>query len=114
MVYGIFTAGQRTWGGPRADAGQADTTTTPQDAIAHAEATGDDLNVVPETFRPAVEAMHLGRVLIPPRIPLQPAASIDGRLRMEDSDAESLASLRGEERETSELGLGPGLPERVK
>lgn len=57
MVYGIFTAGQRTWGGPRADAGQADSKTTPQAAIEHAEATGDDLNVVPETFKPAVEAL---------------------------------------------------------
>lgn len=57
MVYGIFTAGQRTWGGPRADAGTADSTTTPQAAIEHAEATGDDLNVVPETFKPAVEAI---------------------------------------------------------
>lgn len=57
MVYGIFTAGQRTWGGPRADAGTADSHTTPQAAIEHAEATGDDLNVVPETFKPAVEAI---------------------------------------------------------
>jgi chitin synthase len=57
MVYGIFTAGQRTWGGPRADAGTADATTTPQAAIEHAEATGDDLNIVPETFKPAVEAV---------------------------------------------------------
>ncbi|KAL1305311.1 hypothetical protein AAFC00_002213 [Neodothiora populina] len=56
MVYGIFTAGQRTWGGPRADAGAANMTTTPQAAIEHAEATGDDLNVVPETFKPAIEA----------------------------------------------------------
>ena len=57
MVYGIFTAGQRTWGGPRADAGSADANTSPQAAIEHAEATGDDLNVVPETFKPAVEAV---------------------------------------------------------
>ncbi|CAN8103133.1 unnamed protein product [Discula destructiva] len=56
MVYGIFTAGQRTWGGPRADAGAADKHTTVQEAIEHAEQTGDDLNVVPETFIPAVIA----------------------------------------------------------
>lgn len=56
MVYGIFTAGQRTWGGPRADAGAADKNTTVQEAIEHAEQTGDDLNVVPETFIPAVIA----------------------------------------------------------
>ena len=49
MVYGIFTAGQRTWGGPRADAGKADPGTTPQQAIEHAEATGDDLNVIPKS-----------------------------------------------------------------
>lgn len=58
MVYGIFTAGQRTWGGPRADAGAADKNTTVQEAIEHAEQTGDDLNVVPETFIPAVIAQQ--------------------------------------------------------
>lgn len=56
MVNGIFTAGQRTWGGPRADAGAADKNTTVQEAIEHAEQTGDDLNIVPETFIPAVMA----------------------------------------------------------
>lgn len=75
MVYGIFTAGQRTWGGPRADAGSADQNTTPQEAIAQAEATGDDLNVVPETFKPAAEAQK-GR---PGPVPLQPADSLEGR-----------------------------------
>ncbi|KAI0548329.1 family 2 glycosyltransferase [Xylaria curta] len=55
MVYGIFTAGQRTWGGPRADAATADQDTTPQQAIEKAENTGDDLNIVPETFIPAAE-----------------------------------------------------------
>ncbi|KAF8249775.1 hypothetical protein K440DRAFT_542472 [Wilcoxina mikolae CBS 423.85] len=58
MVYGIFTAGQRTWGGPRADAGAADAQTTPRQAIEKAEARGDDLEVVPETFRPAIEAQQ--------------------------------------------------------
>ncbi|KAI1815351.1 family 2 glycosyltransferase [Poronia punctata] len=55
MVYGIFTAGQRTWGGPRADAATANEDTTPQQAIEQAEKTGDDLNLVPETFMPAAE-----------------------------------------------------------
>ncbi|KAI0505550.1 family 2 glycosyltransferase [Xylaria bambusicola] len=55
MVYGIFTAGQRTWGGPRADAATANQDTTPQQAIEQAENTGDDLNIVPETFIPATE-----------------------------------------------------------
>ncbi|KAI4143632.1 MAG: hypothetical protein L6R39_004501 [Caloplaca ligustica] len=77
MVYGIFTAGQRTWGGPRADAGAADTTTTPQQAIEKAEATGDDLNVVPETFKPAVEARHPEKR--PGVVPLQPSEHLDGR-----------------------------------
>ncbi|KAK4130776.1 glycosyltransferase family 2 protein, partial [Trichocladium antarcticum] len=53
MVYGIFTAGQRTWGGPRADAAAADAQTTAQEAIEQAEKTGDDLNIVPESFMPA-------------------------------------------------------------
>lgn len=77
MVYGIFTAGQRTWGGPRADAGAADTHITPQQVIEYAEATGDDLNVVPETFKPSIESRHpeipLGTV------PLQPSGHIEGR-----------------------------------
>lgn len=56
MVYGIFTAGQRTWGGPRADAATADSTTTAQEAIQKAVEAGDELNIVPETFIPAAEA----------------------------------------------------------
>ncbi|OAQ86579.1 chitin synthase D [Purpureocillium lilacinum] len=56
MVYGIFTAGQRTWGGPRADAAAADTNTTAREAAEQAEAQGDELNVVPESFKPAQEA----------------------------------------------------------
>lgn len=75
MVYGIFTAGQRTWGGPRADAGAADTNTTPQQAIEKAEAAGDDLNVVPETFKPAAEAQKHR----PQPVPLQPADNVEGR-----------------------------------
>jgi chitin synthase len=55
MVYGIFTAGQRTWGGPRADAAAADAQTTAQEAIEQAEKTGDDLNIVPESFIPAAQ-----------------------------------------------------------
>ena len=55
MVYGVFTAGQRTWGGPRADAAAADSNTTAQEAIEQAEKTGDDLNIVPESF---IRAAH--------------------------------------------------------
>jgi chitin synthase len=75
MVYGIFTAGQRTWGGPRADAGAADTKTTPQQAIEAAEANGDDLNVVPETFKQAAETQKHR----PGPIPLQPSDAVEGR-----------------------------------
>jgi chitin synthase len=74
MVYGIFTAGQRTWGGPRADAGVADAETTPQQAIEHAEATGNEMNVIPETFKPAVEARHPGRPLA---TALQPSPDVE-------------------------------------
>lgn len=56
MVYGIFTAGQRTWGGPRADAATADNNTTAREAAEKAEMQGDELNVVPESFLPAREA----------------------------------------------------------
>ncbi|KAG7132190.1 Chitin synthase D like protein [Verticillium longisporum] len=56
MMYGIFTAGQRTWGGPRADAAEASSDTTAQEAIAQAEKAGDDLNIVPEMFVTAAAA----------------------------------------------------------
>ncbi|KAI9683422.1 MAG: hypothetical protein M1829_005494 [Trizodia sp. TS-e1964] len=79
MVYGICTAGQRTWGGPRADAGAADKTTSVQQAILTAEATGDDLNVVPETFGPALQAGNIKNSGRPFPLPLQPSDRIDGR-----------------------------------
>ncbi|KAI9696780.1 MAG: hypothetical protein M1836_005142 [Candelina mexicana] len=79
MVYGIFTAGQRTWGGPRADAGAADPNTSPQQAIEQAEATGDDLNVVPETFKPAAEAQHQKHQGRSQPMPLQPSDHLEGR-----------------------------------
>ncbi|CAG8970702.1 hypothetical protein HYALB_00003457 [Hymenoscyphus albidus] len=75
MVYGIFTAGQRTWGGPRADAGSADAHTTPQEAIEKAEGEGDDLNVVPETFKPAAAAGAASSAVVA----LQPPDKLDGR-----------------------------------
>ncbi|KAH0538790.1 hypothetical protein FGG08_004622 [Glutinoglossum americanum] len=79
MVYGIFTAGQRTWGGPRADAGSADTNTTVQAVIEHAEATGDDLNVVPETFKQATLAKRQKGKGKSTAMPLQPSDNLDGR-----------------------------------
>lgn len=81
MVYGIFTAGQRTWGGPRADAGQADATTSAQAAIEHAIATGDDLNVVPESFRPALRSQALAHGTNIPHVSLQPSEQFEGRFR---------------------------------
>ena len=77
MIYGIFTAGQRTWGGPRADAAAADATTTPQQAIEKAKATGDDLNIVPETFKPAAEAQHPEKAM--GSLPVQPTERVEGR-----------------------------------
>ena len=76
MVYGIFTAGQRTWGGPRADAGAADADTTPQQVIEKANAAGDDLNIVSETFSPAAEARIRRSV---GTVPLMPSEQIEGR-----------------------------------
>ncbi|KAF2231106.1 glycosyltransferase family 2 protein [Viridothelium virens] len=89
MVYGIFTAGQRTWGGPRADAGAADSKTTPQAAIEHAEATGDDLNVIPETFKPALEerGAHVTHV------PVQPWDSVEGRFAAPERHSDGLFEL---------------------
>jgi chitin synthase len=90
MVYGIFTAGQRTWGGPRADAAAADGTTTAQEAIEEAEEKGDELNIVPESFIAAAEARQKERsgeegeeplvMRRPwPRVPLQPPNAVAGK-----------------------------------
>lgn len=77
MVYGIFTAGERTWGGPRADAAAADANTTPQQAVENAKAAGDELNIVPESFQPAIEAQR--NAAAEPIFPLQPPDHIEGR-----------------------------------
>lgn len=50
MVYGILTAGHRTWGGPRADAATADTHITAREGIEQAVVQGDELNIIPESF----------------------------------------------------------------
>lgn len=84
MVYGIFTAGQRTWGGPRADAGAADATTTPQQAIEMAVATGDELNIVPESFKPALEAQN-GQIV--KAVPLLPPDKFEGRFAAPERDS---------------------------
>lgn len=78
LVYGVLTAGKRTWGGPRADAAAADAKTSPQQAIEFAEATGDELNIVPETFRPAAEARAREPIRRRTKT-LQPSESVVGR-----------------------------------
>ena len=78
MVYGIFTAGQRTWGGPRADAAAADDKTTPTQAAEIAKAQGDDLNVDVGTFRPAVESAS--------QAPIQPPDAVEGRFASQKTD----------------------------
>jgi chitin synthase len=102
MVYGIFTAGQRTWGGPRADAGAADATTTPQQVIEKAKIAGDELNVVPETFKPAVEARN-NQIARKP-VPLQPPEILEGRF----AAAEKLPGGWYEQVNDSLMSVGAG------
>ncbi|KAI0132456.1 chitin synthase-domain-containing protein [Xylariales sp. AK1849] len=87
MVYGIFTAGQRTWGGPRADAATADVDTTPQQAVEQAEKQGDVLNVVPETFIPAVEAMGKKSSIKRSGSQLQPPEKAEGKFTAPEKKA---------------------------
>lgn len=70
MVYGIFTAGQRTWGGPRADAAAADEHTTPEEAVRQARDQGDELNVNVDTFRTKIDEKI---------VPIHPSSKVDGR-----------------------------------
>ena len=79
MVYGIFTAGQRTWGGPRADATKADDGTTPAQAIEQARQNGDDLNIDPDTFKAVVQRQKSQRGQRYEQMPLQPGVDMDGR-----------------------------------
>ena len=88
MVYGIFTAGQRTWGGPRADAAAADSKTTPTQAAEIAKAQGDDLNVDVSTFRPAAAAAR--------QAPIQPPDAAEGRFASHEiGEAERFAATNG-------------------
>jgi hypothetical protein len=72
MLHAFFTATQRTWGGPRADAAKADENATPQQAIEQAEQAGDDLNVDVKNFKQVVQRnkSHRGENFKP--VPLQP------------------------------------------
>lgn len=51
--------------------------TTPQQVIEKAIESGDDLNIIPETFKPAVEAQN--NQLVRTGIPLQPPDQVAGR-----------------------------------
>lgn len=71
MVYGIFTAGQRTWGGPRADAATADDHTTPGEAVERAKEQGDEFNVNVNTFRTGIVRRK--------SVPIRPSENVEGR-----------------------------------
>ena len=71
MMYGIFTAGQRTWGGPRADAAAADAHTTPGEAVEQAREQGDEFNVDINTFRTSLVRRQ--------SVPIRPSGHVDGR-----------------------------------
>lgn len=109
MVHGIFTAGQRTWGGPRADAAAADAKTTPQQAVERATETGDDLNVVPESFKPALEARRkrVGHST------LQPTSSAEGRFTTDDGDIEKNTCDISEVFESDPEAVSIHTPQRV-
>jgi chitin synthase len=56
IVYGISTARQRTWGGPRVDAGQSEAGTIAQQAIKEAEDTSGN-HAIPGTFKPVANTL---------------------------------------------------------
>lgn len=107
MVYGIFTAGQRTWGGPRADAAAADGKTTAREAAEEAERRGDELNVVPESFKPALEARRAasglrrrpGRGPVRRRSVVRPPDRINGRFSVRRRTAAGVYAHPDEEAE---------------
>lgn len=118
MVYGIFTAGQRTWGGPRADAAAADSTTTAREAAEQAERQGDELNVVPESFKPAQEARRAASkskpqtaVLGRTRSVVRPPDKIDGRFSARQRTATGIYAYP-DEAETGSALMGRASPSR--
>ncbi|KAK4915399.1 hypothetical protein LTR66_017091, partial [Elasticomyces elasticus] len=100
MVHGIFTAGQRTWGGPRVDAAAADQHTSPQQAIEQANARGDDLNIVPETFIPAMQARKRKNL----RSTLQPSDSAVNKFTASDGSDARIRSSASSGKEDLEKG----------
>ena len=110
MVYGIFTAGQRTWGGPRADAATADEHTTVGEAIEKARAGGDDLNIKPETF--ADGKKPIGRKPSK-QVNVQPSDAMAGRFAAPERSASGFF-LQGNDSAMTVPGLlpPPGLRRR--
>ncbi|KAK4631219.1 Chitin synthase D [Fulvia fulva] len=79
MVYGCLTCARRTWGGPRVDAIKADEKITPEQAVAEAKGKGDELNIVPETFK---DVAPLGRKKSVRTAPLLPSSKLEGRFAL--------------------------------
>lgn len=78
MVYAVFTASQRTWGGPRADASKVEEGKTATEIIEQAEIAGGELNVQPESFK-AAAASRRGK---PPTVTsLMPPSRLAGRFK---------------------------------
>lgn len=111
-VYGVWTAGDRTWGGPRADAAAADETTTVQQIIHRADENGDDLNVPVETFRSAAQAASRRPENPPSPLPLQPPDRLIGRFAAPDwsSEESTTASLDSQVVVPDVLARHPDIP----
>lgn len=92
MVYGICTAGQRTWGGPRADACTADEHKTLEEAGEQASEQGDELNVNVDIFRRQTDGRG---------VPTHPPEKVEGRF----TAAGQLASDRYANDSESEIAL---------
>lgn len=110
MLYGIFTAGQRTWGGPRADAAAADANTTAREAAEKAKQQGDDLNVMPETFKPATELGAGGRSgggIGRQKSVVRPPDNIDGRFAARYKTASGTYAYSDESEPSAEMDAGP-------
>lgn len=99
MVYGIFTAGQRTWGGPRADAAAADAHTTPAEAVEQAKAQGDELNVAVNTFRSSLITRRRS-------VPVRPDRDIEGQFAPVDQLFNSIYRSTSEPSPSRQRSLG--------
>lgn len=88
MVYGIFTAGQRTWGGPRADVASVDPSKTSEQVVEEALASGDGLNIVLETCKDSMGIEKEGVAVSRTPIPLQPPEEVEGHFSIPERGAE--------------------------